>query len=385
MLKRIKRQRRFNRAYRSFQGCIPPFARQFSVASPSEKGFSTGPQKIAFIVPGIGPFVGGITSILRLGTYFSKFGHQVDYISYREGDKTEQMISAADLNLPGWQGTVQESSALDRNSYDLGISSDWASCYHLMHHQQLFKRKAYFVQDFEPFFFPMGSKYVLALNSYRMPLIQISLGQWNKKIIESTVPGSSVNVIDFPVEISQYPIVEKTVSLSQQIKFAVYLKDEEKRAPLLLFAALKNLEKGLKEKGYQPEINIFGYDKNLQLPVGRNLGKLSTEQLKKLYCECDFGIVASLSNISLVNYEMAACGLPVIDLIDGSAPAFFEEDEMIFVQSNTISMLEKVSFFLERPDELDTLVRKAQRKIKHVTWERSAQQFCRLLNIKDSI
>ncbi len=56
---------------------------------------------------------------------------------------------------------------------------------------------------------------------------------------------------------------------------------------------------------------------------GNNLGKLNKEEMKSLYEKSDFGIVASMTNISLVPYEMLAMGLPIVEFKDGSFPFFF--------------------------------------------------------------
>ena len=37
---------------------------------------------IAFIIPGMPRYSGGHTSILRLGTHLSEFGHEIYYVSY---------------------------------------------------------------------------------------------------------------------------------------------------------------------------------------------------------------------------------------------------------------------------------------------------------------
>ena len=43
-------------------------------------------------------------------------------------------------------------------------------------------------------------------------------------------------------------------------------------------------------------------------------------------------MVASMSNISLVPYEMHASGLPVIEFGDGSYPFFFGQDTAILTK-----------------------------------------------------
>ena len=111
--------------------------------------------KIAFITNGINKFAGGSTSILRLGTYLHKLGHEIYYITY-DNSKPQQMIKNAEINLPGYKGTILDKSALYDQKFDIGIATFWLSCYNLLSCQDNFDYKVYFIQDFEPYFYPMG-------------------------------------------------------------------------------------------------------------------------------------------------------------------------------------------------------------------------------------
>ena len=92
--------------------------------------------------------------------------------------------------------------------------------------------------------------------------------------------------------------------------------------------------------------------------------------------------MASLTNISLVNYEMIASGLPVIDYYEGSAPCFFKEDEMIFIESGISSLYEKVAYYVKNQDELNEILKRAQKKIlkNQLDWENTTRSFADLLS-----
>ena len=72
------------------------------------------------------------------------------------------------------------------------------------------------------------------------------------------------------------------------------------------------------KKGYKLNVLFFGIDKKNRFDGATNLGKLSREELFELYKKCDFGMTASMSNISLVPYEMLATGLPLVEFRNGS-------------------------------------------------------------------
>ncbi|MEW5803095.1 MAG: glycosyltransferase [bacterium] len=369
---------------------VEKFSRELAIISSSNSAHCQqqplqhrNPYKIAFVIPGMSRYSGGHTSILRLGTYLCNFGHEVYYLTYSQ-DSKKSMEMNAEANLPGYRGTFLERRTWPAYRFDIGIATKWISCYHLLAYQDRFARKAYFIQDFEPFFYPVGDYYLMALNTYKMGFRMISLGRWNRKMIERFVPNTRVSCIDFPFEIKQYAIQKRRIEIQRVVRFAVYLKRDPKRAPFLLVEHLSYLSKKLEEAGLIVEINFFGLEKYLKMPIGNNLGKLTADQLKSLYQNVHFGLIASLTNISLVNYEMIASGLPVIDLADGSAADFFSQDELIFIESHPQDLFHKVQYYLMNQEKLNQLIDQAQKKLKNQTWENSAHQFHQLLFEEDN-
>ncbi len=335
--------------------------------------------KIAFIVPKIAAYSGGHTSILRLGTYLTDLGHDVYYIAYEDA-KREEMEKNARINLPNYKGTILEKDAISLSTYDIGIATFWFTCYFLLMYQHCFGHKVYFIQDFEPYFYPMGDNYLLALNTYSLGFHMISLGPWCKKIIEKSIPHVHVSVVDFPLELQDYIIYKKNIQLNKKIRLAVYFKLDSKRAPFLLLEQINYLYKQLIEEGYEVIINFFGSRKT-NLPVGKNLGKLNHKQLLEIYKNSDIGVVASLTNISLINYEMIASGLPVIDFCKGSAPIFFSKREMIFIDFKIDDLYKKVKYYLLHQNRLQQILINAQNKLikEQINWVNTAKQFDKLL------
>lgn len=332
-----------------------------------------GPYKIVFIVPDMPLFSGGHTAVLRIGTAFAEAGHDVSYVTSK-GASAEEMAENAKTNLPTFRGAFHSRDKLPHLKADLAIATKWDTAYRLLAHRANFGCRAYFVMDYEPYFYCMGDDYLLARNSYCLGLRMISLGRWNADIIRRET-GESAGWIDFPVDPSTYVPQARRSPEKGRVVLAVYIKLESKRAPLILFRQLQHLEQAYVQMGVMAEINVFGMEKNVKLPAGKNLGKLDHSQLLSLYASADFGVVASLSNISLVNFEMAAAGLPVIDLQGGSAPAFFDKTEMLFIPPTPKALFEKIEYCRSHPAELEAIGANALAKVKKVTWEYGAQQF----------
>ncbi len=356
----------------------------FALGVPEGPGLQEGALKpggsIAFIVPGMTGGSGGLTSILRLGTWLSRFGYKVVYVSYLPQSRHD-LEAIARRNLPDWRGVFMEWDTFRSGGgrFDVGVATLWVSCYHLMKYLDRFGRKAYFIQDYEPYFYPVGDHYCLAENTYRLGLHHISLGAWNlQRIAFHTGIGDGTEVV-FPVELEQYPLVRRSLRREGEVRLAVYLKREDKRAGSLLSLGLKIAEDRFRNQGVPMDIRVFGLDSSRpwSLPAGQNLGQLSMSQLQELYAWADFGLVASLTNISLINYEMLACGLPVIDLAAGSASVFFDETEMIFARTAPEGVYESLATWRGRKADLEAMVARSQDKIhrNNWTWEQTARQF----------
>lgn len=341
-------------------------------------------KSIVFILPDMATFSGGLTSVLRLATYLSGFGYDIFYYTLNPTQDSVFKHNAT-INLKGYKGQLIQEQELQQRTFDVVVATLWTSVYFVAKNRHLFRYKAYFIQDFEPYFYPQGDLFQLSLQTYRMGFIMISLGSWNKRMIESNDSKLSVHSVDFPFEQSEYqlessgrvPIQEKIAR--KQLTFAVYIKNDPKRAPALLVLQLGHMKQQLESQGYTIEIIYYGTDASYEIPYGFNAGKLSLEELKSLYLKADFGVVASFTNISLVNYEMIAMGLPVMDYRSGSAPDFFSDDTMLFLSHETDGMYKTVLSLIASPQRLDALVLNAQKHIKGKTWESTAHQFAAVL------
>jgi hypothetical protein len=114
--------------------------------------------KIAFIIRGMEAFSGGHTSLLRLGTYLTEFGHDVYYVDVT-GASVEALAKKAKINLPYYKGTFAERDGLN-DEYDIGIATLWITAYYL-YGRENFAYKCYFIQDFERAFYPLGDLHYL--------------------------------------------------------------------------------------------------------------------------------------------------------------------------------------------------------------------------------
>lgn len=342
-------------------------------------------RTILFIITRMVRFHGGQTSLLRLGTELSKQGFKVGYAVYKPQSKKEMAICAKS-NLAEYLGSLFPAAELKqmitgkKAAADIIVASSWDT---VSWAKRLTGYKMYFIQDYEPYFYNFGELFLLAKKTYEQGLHMVSLGLWNKQMIERECqPISPIDVIDFPYEKKEYILKKRDFqdySRKKRLILAVYLKFYGKRLPCIIPYLLKETQECLKKKGIVLEIRYFGEAGSFHAPGGKNLGMLNKGQLCELYHKADFGMVASMSNISLVPYEMLSTGLPVIEFADGTFGSFFPEGSATLIGISGKELAERLLELLANPKLLEEQMAAAWAYMKDLSWEKSAGQFAEII------
>lgn len=336
------------------------------------------PAILTFVVPTMAVHAGGATSVFRLGTLLSERGYAVRYACYSQQSGSD-LASIARRNLAGYRGECFGREALQMHS-DVWIATFWESVYHI---KGLPGYKMYFVQDYEPYFYPYGDKYLLAQKTYELGLHMVSLGEWNaKRIRHHSAAHGRIDSISFPYEPSEYPLVARDFPAYAQrhcFTVAVYLKNSERRAPLVIPEMLGIARRLLAESGIELKVKYFGEGRDYPYPNGEALGKLDKRALASVYAACDFGMVASLTNISLVPYEMLASGLPLIEFSEGTFSSFFPSGAAILTTFSGYDLAKRLLHVMRHPDELARMIALATHHLSNLNWARTADEFDRAL------
>ena len=118
--------------------------------------------------------------IFSIAAYLSKAGHFVkvcitnptlDFVIQR---KAAEFIQR-NFRCSGFGVTIGVDSI---HSCDALVATQWSTAYVVGSLRKRAAKLFYFVQDYEPLFYPMGSEYLKAANTYMMGLHHISIGQW---------------------------------------------------------------------------------------------------------------------------------------------------------------------------------------------------------------
>lgn len=337
-------------------------------------------HRITFVIERMAKYNGGQTSILRLGTELSKLGYQVGYIVYKPQSKAD-MQECAGCNLGNYQGEMYTNKYLEKLNSDIVIASSWDT---VAFAKKMKGYKMYFLQDYEPYFYSFGELFLMAKKTYEQGLHMVSLGPWNKEMVEKNCKViSTVDSIEFPYERREYPSSNRDYAAylkKKDFTLAVYLKYYGKRLPCITQYLLKQVKEEFKKDGIVLNIKYFGEDKSFHCDAGENLGMLSKKELLALYKKADFGMVASMSNISLVPYEMLATGLPLIEFEDGTFPYFFPDNSAILTSLSYKDLYHKIKEAILEPKRLEEMHHTAESYLESLSWQKSAGQLNDILN-----
>ena len=337
-------------------------------------------ESVVMILPDIYSNLGGITSALRILTSFQKHGCQVTIALYGNMD-VDMAKKNAMACMPNFHGNVKKVSECFADQYDICIATNWETAYWA---KRLNGYKIYFVQDYEPNFYETNDFSVLARDTYTFGYHVISLGSWNLNQIKMNVPytSSKLDYVDFPYDRSEYcfhPRDYLSYKDKKKIKIVCYIRFIGRRIPYICEYLLTKTKQVIENEGYNVDISFFGIDKHNQFGCGNNLGKLSRAELAKLYQNSDFGMVASMSNISLVPFEMLASGLPVIEFREGSYPYFLGDDTALLTDFDYRTLCNSILGVLQDPSKLITMHKKAEEKLAKLSWDKTCNQFWNIL------
>ncbi len=366
---------------------------------------NSAPEKcetIAFVITRMVRFHGGQTSVLRLGTQLAKQGMNVYYLIYKRQTPGDMSYCAGE-NLAGYQGKclplenyIKAVKKGKEAKADFVCATSWDTVSFAKKLEDAYK--LYFVQDYEPYFYKYGEEFLMCKNTYTQGLHMISLGSWNRDmILRETAEDPNdkrklqIDVVDFPYEPREFAEATEATKVNEvsgknkrnynaykdkkKITVAAYVKFYGKRLPAFIPYMLENTAGKLKKRGIELEVLYFGEARTFKPAGGKNLGQLSRAELNELYRKADFGLVASMSNISLVPYEMHAAGLPLIEFRDGTYTHFLPEDSAILTDMSKTDIAQKLYEAVRNPRCLEKMHESAMSAMKDLSWENTGKQF----------
>lgn len=330
-------------------------------------------KKIAWVMPHPGKGSGGHRTIIQNVNALIRAGYECDI--YVE----EDMISTAEMVKEKINEYYEKCDAnvyvgiRMRKEYDILFATGWQIVDFVK--QVPAKRKAYFIQDFEPCFFPMGDQYIIIENSYRYGFKPITIGRWlaHKMLAEY---DNSVKYFDFGADLNVYKKLDN-VEKENAICF-VYQPEKSRRCDFIGLKALKIV------KELRPDVKIYLYGSNVdsgQIDLDcTNLNIIPIEQCNELYNKCKVGVCMSSSNPSRIPFEMMAAGLPVVELYKENNIYDMPDEGVVLARPTPEAIASAIIHLLDNPEEYRKMSDFGINYMKDYPIEKGFEQFLKAVD-----
>lgn len=325
---------------------------------------------INWLMPPPGKGSGGHMTIYRFIQYLEKSGHtcRIYFHNPGRGSSVEAVKAIMGGSFPVLNATsswLQDNEEME--PADAIFATSWQTAYSV-YCSNIKAKKFYFVQDFEPFFYPVGGMSILAENTYRLGLRGITAGGWLEKRLRD-----------------EYGMVTDSFSFGSD--HTVYSFANNKNRKEIVFYARPTTERRAFELGIltldifhkkHPDytINFIGWDvAEYDIPFPhKNLGILDPSELNELYNHCSASLVMSLTNMSLLPLELLSSGcIPVVN--DGDNNRLVSNNKYIAYSPNDpLSLANKLSEVISR-DKLNTYAKQASKSVESCSWDESGKHF----------
>ena len=265
-------------------------------------------KTINWVIPNFYGASGGHRTIFRLTRGLEAAGYEVHFYIFGDTHYVSDSEATAAVRSGYFplRASVHTGVAQMRPA-EVCIASSWETAYAVRDFDAC-RRKLYFVQDYEPSFFPAGTEMALAENTYRFGFECICAGPWLAQRMREY--GNRAEHFDLAYDAEAYGPGRDGYRGNRVVFYA--RPETPRRGTGLGLAALALL----KRRRPEVEVVLFGSDGAPDgVPFGFTPGGIMSErELAELYREATVGLSVSLTNYSLVPQEMLACGLPVVEM-----------------------------------------------------------------------
>lgn len=264
------------------------------------------PLSIGWVITVPGPASGGHTTIFRFVEALEAAGHRcVLYVYDGQGGDAAQYESLIRTWWPRVKAQVRSVND-GLSGMDAWVATAWATAHVLAKHGDAPGKRFYLAQDFEPYFYPRGSAWELAEDTYRFGLAPITVGQMVADELRDRF-GSEAAVAPFGCDTDTYRVID-TGSRTGVIFYAK--PGVARRGYELGVLALERFHR------MRPEVDIHTFGiRARKLPFPATVhAHLHPSELNELYNRCGVGLALSFTNISLIANELLSAGVvPVVN------------------------------------------------------------------------
>lgn len=328
-----------------------------------------------WIMPPPGKGSGGHLNIFRFIEFLEKNGHTCSIYLYAQG-KDKPSIRTIESSMGDSYPKLSAKIKWIQNANDIKVvdalfATSWETAYPVFNYAGIIKR-FYFIQDFEPYFYPVGGLYSLAENTYRFGFYGVTAGNWLATKLKRDY-GMSTDHFDFGADPGLYSYQNH----NKRKEILCYVRPyTERRGFEVAILALSLFYK----KHPEYTINLAGWDvSEYDIPFPYvNLKTLELEELDALYNNCAAGLVLSFTNMSLLPMELLKSGvIPVVN--DGENNRLVSSNKYIaYCSQDPLSIANKLSEVVQI-NNLNEYASRAAASIDIDGWAESGKKFVSII------
>lgn len=351
-------------------------------ASHDEHRQPFAPHTVNWFLPDIdSPFYGGYNTALRIADQLARtHGVENRFVVWSSPNEAffRSALAAAFPALAGAPIVFHDASraALDQvPACDVAIATLWATAYSVAQFPHA-KRRAYLIQDYEPMFYPAGTLYALAEESYRLGLYGLCNTQHMLDIYRDKYGGSGeffMPAVDSSVFYADGSRNERTTDDVATV-FLYARPGHFRNCWELASLALEELKARLGDKVRIITAGSWSRPGGLTSSV-EHLGLLDYRETGNVYRRCDIGIALTVSeHPSYLPLEFMACGVPVVAFDNPAGYWLLRDGENSLLTRRSAESLTNALERLVRDPELGRqLARQGLQDIAegHGSWEKA--------------
>lgn len=335
------------------------------------------PYTFLWIMPPPGKGSGGHLNMFRFIKCLENNGHTCKILlDLGDSKGSTEHVKAVMGDYPDVKATKTMrwlyDGAKDVGKIDAVFATSWETAYS-SYNLPVKAERFYFVQDFEPFFYPIGSLYSFAENTYRFGFYGITAGGWLTKKLND----------DYKMSTDYYSFGADTDLYT--------LKNTAKRKSVFFYARPYTERRGFEmgilaltlfhEKHPDHKILLAGWDvSNYEIPFPyENLKTLELGELNDVYNQCSVGLVMSYTNMSLLPLELMSAGvIPVVN--DAPNNRLVSDNPFIaYTNDDPISLADKMSEIVTRND-ITTYSESASKSAQGESWKTAEEKFMKIVS-----
>jgi len=345
----------------------------------SQQNIDSDQISINWVMPPPAPESGGHINIFRFVRGLEARGFDCRVVVCNDGIgnpiSTNPDLLFSQINE--WYGDFSGQVSYSNNMpcATITMATGWQSAYAVKQFRST-AHKTYFVQDFEPSFYPVGAQSLFAEETYKFGFTAFTAGSWLSDLLRSQY-GMKAYPVSFSYDMSlyyQHPCKDKSVT-----HLLCYVRPTtERRGWELVNQTLALLHKRMPEVRF---ILVGGeVDKSQCHYPAFNPGSVQLSELGQLYSQCKAALILSCTNLSLLPLEVMACGVPVISNKGKNVEWLLNSQNAVLADSNPEAMVNAVMDVLELPeDEHNRLVSQSIAFARRSDWDKEFDKLAKII------